>query len=154
MFFYKYEQIFTIYFIFHRDNFHPCLASRQHHRLLGTALAFCLSWVGLEKFDFSKKSEFFRTLLLSFPKTEKKWPLEKQSADLSYADIFLEALGSYGDDFRIGEEKIKTLARSPLWNAKTRGTVHHYFQFFKGDKTLAYWSKIMSDEDYNLKSLH
>jgi hypothetical protein len=34
-----------------------------HRGLLAAALAFYLSNVGLEKFDFSKKSEFFRILI-------------------------------------------------------------------------------------------
>jgi glycosyltransferase involved in cell wall biosynthesis len=76
------------------------------------------------------------------------------NSNISPAEVFLEALGEYGDDFRdylntdkdktITVEKIKNLAKSPIWSAKTRGTVHHYYEFFKEDQILQYWSKIMT----------
>lgn len=83
--------------------------------------------------------------VLNMPKSVKKWKLNIAPENLSYSDIFLEALGTYGEDFKFNRvEKIKELAKSPIWQTKTRGTVHHYCEFFKDDKTLHYWSQLIS----------
>ena len=80
--------------------------------------------------------------VLNLPKTRKEWHLSIKSP--TAADVFLESLGAYGDDFRFNRtENIKKLAESPLWRTKTRGTVHHYSNFFKDDELLSGWSKLM-----------
>jgi hypothetical protein len=45
----------------------------ERHCRFTAALAFHLSEVGLEKLDFSKKSEFLRTLLYNILKLPKFW---------------------------------------------------------------------------------
>jgi glycosyltransferase involved in cell wall biosynthesis len=92
-----------------------------------------------------------------FPKTARKWEINKSNADISAKDVFLESLGAYGQEFiyccnavndqekEISLERIRKLARSPLWQARTRGTAHHYNEFFPDDEHLAVWSSSMKE---------
>ncbi|MDH4129094.1 MAG: glycosyltransferase family 4 protein [Spirochaetota bacterium] len=94
--------------------------------------------------------------LLNFPKTGKKWDMTKTISEISAKDVFLESLGNYGKNFinycnaktinekKITIQKIKKLLKSPLWQAKTRGTVYHYNYFFKNDKYLLEWAQLMN----------
>jgi hypothetical protein len=101
--------------------------------------------------------------VLTYPKTVKRWKLSGKKFELLAIDVFLEALGNYGEDFKpylnakndeekgIALKTIKNITNLFPWRAKTRGTVHHYYEFFKDDQILQYWSKIMSGtEKYNL----
>jgi hypothetical protein len=93
--------------------------------------------------------------LLTFPKVLRQWEIHKPIIEISAGDVFLESLGEYGQvfisyckgtnekDLNTTSEKIKKLGESPLWQAKTRGTVHHYTEFFPTDDSLAMWSKLM-----------
>ncbi len=93
---------------------------------------------------------------LTLPKTVKKWDREEKSK-ISAAEIFLESLGSYGQNFnsylqartvreREGAEKrIKKLAESKVWRSETRGTTHHYHSFFPKDRHLSLWSQLMKE---------
>ncbi len=108
--------------------------------LSDNAREYALETFSLEKMCVEWEKMFKK--VLNFPKTEKKWPLNIKN--LTAKDVFLEALGEYGDDFRFNRiEKIKEYAKSPLWQAKTRGTPHHYFKFFPKDESLSFFSKIM-----------
>lgn len=92
---------------------------------------------------------------LVIPKTRKIWNILNKNNKISAKDIFLESLGNYGEDFvfycnaksseekKIAIQKIKKLAQSTNWQAKTRGTVHHYHYFFPKDDCLLRWSQLM-----------
>ncbi|MFC2035017.1 glycosyltransferase [Chloroflexota bacterium] len=96
---------------------------------------------------------------LNFPKTVRKWEMNKQIKDISPKDVFLESLGDYGEDFisynnakndkekKNAMETIRKLAESANWQSTTKSTVHHYNYFFPDDKYLSCWSKIM--KEYN-----
>ena len=96
---------------------------------------------------------------LSFPKTVRKWKIDKKIKDMSPKDIFLESLGHHGKDFvsycnaESDEEKksaigkIKKLAESGNWQAKTKSTVHHYNSFFPNDPYLSVWSQLMRENE-------
>lgn len=96
---------------------------------------------------------------LVIPKTRKIWNMVKKNKEVRAGDIFLESLGDYGKDFifyckaksdkkkRKSIEKIKKLAKSANWQAKTRGTVHHYHSFFPNDRCLSIWSQLMKNKD-------
>lgn len=93
--------------------------------------------------------------VLDFPKTIKKWVTNKNISKIDAKDIFLESLGDYGKDFMSycnAEDnndklnytrKIKELAESALWQADSKGTVHHYHSFFNDDVCLSELSEIM-----------
>lgn len=93
--------------------------------------------------------------VLSFPKTIKKWQINKKNVALSSKDIFLESLGDHGKDFIsycnakndqekiTATEKIKKLAESANWQSKTKSSVHQYNSFLPGDENLAFWSSLM-----------
>lgn len=93
--------------------------------------------------------------ILAFPKTVKKWEIKIDGSKISAKDVFLEALGDYGKNFisycraKNNNEKIKCankikkLAKSASWQAETKGTVHHYYSFFKDDIYFSEWSRIM-----------
>jgi L-malate glycosyltransferase len=93
--------------------------------------------------------------VLTIPKSIRKWKFNKPIKEVSAKDVFLESLGDYGKDFvnyvnaksnndkKKYSEKIKKLGESPIWQAKTRGTVHHYNLFFPYDKYLSEWSNLM-----------
>lgn len=92
---------------------------------------------------------------LTFSKSSKKWNINKEVSELSPMDIFLESLGEHGNDFynycnsknenekMLYKNKIKELAKSALWQTETKGTVHHYYSFFKNDSCLSEISKLM-----------
>ena len=95
--------------------------------------------------------------ILALPKTARKWEIDKPDADISAKDVFLESLGEYGQEFKsyckavsadekkTHTKKIKELAESPIWQAQTRGTAHHYHEFFPDDDHLAVWSRLMRE---------
>lgn len=97
-------------------------------------------------------SKVFREIMQS-PKIARKW--ENNQSIVSSKDVFLESLGDYGEEFisycnaandrerAISSMKIKELAISPVWQARTKGTVHHYSSFFPKDEYLATWSGLM-----------
>jgi glycosyltransferase involved in cell wall biosynthesis len=95
--------------------------------------------------------------MLTFTKTARKWEIGKPNADIFAKDVFLESLGEYGREFisycsavsaqekETSAKKIKELAESPIWQARTRGTAHHYHEFFPDDECLAVWSRLMKE---------
>jgi glycosyltransferase involved in cell wall biosynthesis len=104
------------------------------------AKEYALENFSLEKMCFEWEKTFEKVLKL--PKKQRKWTLN--IGNPSAMDIFLESLGKYGDDFRFNRiEKIKEYSKSPVWQAKTRGTPHHYLKFFPDDENLSYFSKIL-----------
>lgn len=90
------------------------------------------------------------------PKTAKKWMLEN-TVKILPKDVFLEALGSYGEAFSVYSKsnsdsekkrtakKIKELAKSPNWRSDTKGTAHQYHSFFPEDADLTFWSELMNN---------
>ncbi len=94
---------------------------------------------------------------LTLTKTIKKWEINKISSDISATEVFLESLGCYGEDFvfycnaesdeekRKAIEKIKKLAQTTIWQAKTKGTVYHYNYFFPNDRYLSVWSQLIKE---------
>ena len=96
--------------------------------------------------------------LLMLPKTSKKWEILRPDAGISASDVFLESLGEYDHDFasyrnavnvqerETSAKRIKELAKSPVWQAHTRGTAHHYHEFFSDDECLAAWSVLMRED--------
>lgn len=105
---------------------------------------------------FKRKWEKVFGEILTFPKTLRKWEIGKPPTAISAADVFLESLGEYGQEFASycnatspqAKEKslrrIRELTMSPLWHARTRGTVHHYQEFFPEDVHLTLWSKLIA----------
>ena len=97
--------------------------------------------------------------ILVFPKTARKWESKQPNADISAKDVFLESLGEYGQEFisycnavsdqekEISLRKIRELALLPIWQARTRGTAHHYHEFFSDDEHLAVWSRLMKERE-------
>jgi len=97
--------------------------------------------------------------ILTFPKITRKWKGKYNGKSKSPAYLFLESLGDYDKPFLAYcnahdvNDKIKTrneitkMSKSPIWQADTRGTVHHYNHFFPGDKYLLEWSKLMADNE-------
>jgi len=74
-------------------------------------------------------------LALNIDKNVKNWNLNIENP--TAFDVFLEALGDYGDNFRFNNiEKIKEIFKNPIWNSKTRGTPLHYLEFFPDDNKL------------------
>lgn len=102
--------------------------------------------------------------MLVLPKTARKWKVDKPIKDISAKDVFLESLGEHGQEFisycnavsdqekEICLKKIKELAKSPIWQARTRGTVHHYHEFFPHDDQLAFWSRLMKEYESQNKT--
>jgi L-malate glycosyltransferase len=89
---------------------------------------------------------------LSFPKTERQWKGKYRGSTTSPANLFLESLGPYGNDFQCylnaHREQDKDAAMngirnlyksSPLWKSSTRGTAYHYRYFFPEDDILKLW---------------
>jgi glycosyltransferase involved in cell wall biosynthesis len=89
-------------------------------------------------------------------KREREWTGARKGSNVSGADVFIESLGIYGEDFQQSLEangrkergdhdrRIGALARSSYnWTSETRGTVHHYHFFFSKDRYLRHWAGLM-----------
>jgi hypothetical protein len=123
--------------------------------LAGNAKKYALQTFSIDAMNLAWEDVFNELLLM--PKTSKKWAINKNKSEITVKDVFLESLGSYGREFIAfcnavtDDEKmerlqqIKKLADSPIWQAKTRGTVHHYHTFFPEDSYLAAWAKVMNE---------
>jgi len=112
------------------------------------------------------KNEWGRVFeeMLMFPKTSKRWEIVRSNKAITASDVFLDSLGEYGKDFasycgaanmREKETSARTLAKlakSPVWQAQTRGTVHHYHEFFPEDERLAVWSRLMKEYETSKKT--
>jgi glycosyltransferase involved in cell wall biosynthesis len=84
---------------------------------------------------------------LSIEKRKRKWAGKFNGKDVSPSEVFLESIGAYGKIFQKNlngrDMRINILVESPLWQAKTKGTAHHYCSFFKDDSTLLKFKKMM-----------
>lgn len=123
-------------------------------KLAGQAREYAVKNFSLEALVNKWKDVFDEIILL--PKTSKKWMREKSSDEMEHKDIFLEALGEYAQPFKLylesdtkeeGINQIKNLAKQQIWQGESKSTVHQYYNFFKNDKTLENWSKIMKKEE-------
>lgn len=110
----------------------------------------------IKKFSIDKMIKEWEIIfkeLLVVQKTEKKWDINKKN--ISAKDVFLESLGEHGKIFSLYcraksnkekdkyTRKIRMLAQSPVWQSETKSTAHHYHNYFKKDKYISKWSKIM-----------
>ncbi len=115
----------------------------------------------IKNFSLDKMVKDWETIfkeLLVLPKSPRKWKISKKNDEITATDVFLEALGDSGQDFarfchakseyekKKAAERIVKLNKSTVWQADTRGTVHHYNSFFPGDAYLSLWSKLMKNE--------
>ncbi len=93
---------------------------------------------------------------LRCPKKARGWSGKRSGRSTTSAEVFLESLGEHEKVFLQSmdphDEKermearraITTLAASSYnWRAKTRGTAHHYHEFFPHDASLQLWSDLM-----------
>lgn len=141
-----------------KDEYIKALQDLYHNHELRNKLSHNAKEYAMRTFSLEKlMSEWGKVFneVLNFPKTIRKWKNTKSNLDMSHADVFLESLGSYKEDFvsycnaesekdkRKAAEKIKKLAKSVNWNAETKGTVHHYTSFFPNDRHLSVWSQLM-----------
>jgi len=97
--------------------------------------------------------------ILKFPKITRKWKSKYNGKSTTPAYLFLESLGKYNKPFldycnaQDDNDKIETISKikkmsnSSIWQARTKGTVHHYNHFFPGDKYLMEWSKLIADNE-------
>ncbi len=97
--------------------------------------------------------------LMKMSQTEKRWKIFKNSHDLTAKDVFLEALGDYGQVFvdfceaksaeakSLAAAKIAKLGESPVWQSSTKGTVNQYCLFFSDDEHLNFWSKLIKNDN-------
>jgi glycosyltransferase involved in cell wall biosynthesis len=141
-----------------KDEYVRVLKNLYHNRKLRNFLSKNAKEYAIHTFSLEKMIKEWDKIfneVLSFPKTVRKWKINKKIKDISPKDIFLESLGDYGKDFvsycnakndeekKSAMEKIKKLAESANWQSKTKSTVHQYCSFFPGDKYLSFWSKLM-----------
>jgi len=141
-----------------KDEYARALEGLYHNRELKDFLSknakeYALRTFSLEKM-ISEWDDIFNEVL-DFPKTARKWEIDKKSKNISPKDVFLESLGRYGENFvsycnaknnknkEAAIKNIKKLAESANWRSKTKSTVHQYDSFFPNDKYLSFWSSIM-----------
>ena len=88
--------------------------------------------------------------LLTKEKTSKKWSGKYRGYDVKPHEIFLESIGRYSKIFEdsVLEEIKKIQLTSPSWQSKTKGTIHHYNEFFNDEK-LKLWSEISEKKSFN-----
>lgn len=145
-----------------KEGYIKALQDLYHNRKLRNKLSQRAKEYAIHTFSLEKMvNEWDRIFneVLDFPKTAKRWKINKKIKDISPKDIFLESLGHHGKDFvsyckaesdeekKIAIEKIKKLAESANWQAETRGTVHHYNSFFPNDPCLSVWSQLMRKKE-------
>lgn len=68
---------------------------------------------------------------MKISKHEHSWTGEHHGQQTRPFEVFQESIGGY----KLGD--------SPLWRAKTKGTVNHYLSFFPEDKTLQHYKERM-----------
>jgi glycosyltransferase involved in cell wall biosynthesis len=87
---------------------------------------------------------------LAMEKRKRKWSGKYSGEHVMPSEVFLESIGEYGDIFQKNlkgrDARINKFIESPLWQAKTKGTVHHYCSFFPDDKTLLKFKKMMGEK--------
>ena len=140
------------------DEYIKALQNIYHNPDLKKELAQNAKNYAKHTFSLDKMSDEWNKIfdeVLNFPKTIKKWKINKKDSDISPMDVFLESLGDYGEDFilyyqakndeekRLAAQKLKKLAELNLWHTKTKGTVHHYNSFFPNDPYLSILSELM-----------
>lgn len=101
--------------------------------------------------------EIFKEIL-SIPKAHKKWPINKKNKDICAAEVFLESIGEYSNNFILYNKarnekdknksliKIIKLTKTANWQAMTRGTINHYHMFFPNDQCLSKWQLLTQNE--------
>lgn len=131
------------------------------NKRLRKALSIGAKGYALKTFSIDRMAQKWDAIfkeILVIPKNHKRWNIVKKNNRITASDIFLESLGSYGKvfidylDAKSEDKKIKAikgiakLRESAIWDAETRGTIHHYNHFFSGDKYLTFWSKLMKSQ--------
>ena len=141
----KDEYIKAIQKLYHNHELRKNLSKNAKKYALDT---FSVKRLGLEWENFFNEA-------LIFPKTIKKWKINKIEQGITPMDVFLESLGEYGADFiyysnakndgekRKATQKIKEIGKLINWQADTKGTVHHYNSFIPNDRYLSVWSQLM-----------
>jgi len=91
--------------------------------------------------------------VIQIPKTVRKW--DNCQPRITAKDVFLESLGLYGREFQVycnattiqdremSAIRIQNMEPYPIWQARTKGSVHHYNYFFPEEPFLAEWSRLM-----------
>ena len=143
-----------------KEEYIKALQDLYHNRELRNKLSQNAKEYAIDKFSLEKMANEWENIfneVLDFPKTIRNWKNSKKGEDISAKDVFLEALGDYGEDFvsycnaesdeekKSAIEKIKKLAESASWQAETRGTAHHYNSFFPNEPYLSVWSQLMRE---------
>jgi len=150
-----------------KDAYVRALQDLYHNRELRNLLSknakeYAMNTFSLEKME-NEWDKIFNEVL-DFPKTARRWKINKKIKDISPKDVFLESLGDYGEDFNfychaknneekeMAIQKIKKLAKSANWQSETKSSVHQYHSFFYNDVYLSEWSKIMRAPVYRNKT--
>jgi glycosyltransferase involved in cell wall biosynthesis len=150
-----------------KDDYIEAIETLYRDRNLRNELSRNARVYALKTFSTDKMIDDWKTIfweVLKVPKMDKKWNISKKSDAILAKDVFLESLGDYGKDFvrycdaksdvekKEAVKRILKLNKSPLWQADTRGTVHHYNYFFPDDLQLSDLSKIMKNAQNNHNS--
>jgi glycosyltransferase involved in cell wall biosynthesis len=149
-----------------KDGYVRALKDLYHNRELRKSLSKNAKEYAIHTFSLEKMVNDWDRIfneVLDFPKTARRWKINKKIKDISPKDIFLESLGHHGKDFvsycnakndkekKIAMGEIKKLAESANWQSKTKSTVHQYNSFFPDDKCLSFWSRLMKGIEFNEK---
>jgi L-malate glycosyltransferase len=141
-----------------KDEYIRELQNLYHNRELRNFLSKNAKEYAIHSFSLEKMVNEWDKIfneVLDFPKTVRKWEINKKIKDISPKDLFLESLGDYGEEFvsycnaendeekKSAMKKIKKLAESANWQSETKSTVHHYHSFFPEDNLLKIWSNLM-----------
>ena len=117
---------------------------------LRTRLSMATKKKAKERFSLDKmivewEAVFNECLLMK--KRKRKWSGKHSGEHVIPSEVFLESTGEYGDVFLNNLEgydaRIEKFRESPLWQSKTKGTVHHYCSFFPDDKILLRFKEMM-----------
>jgi glycosyltransferase involved in cell wall biosynthesis len=149
-----------------KDEYIKALQDLYHNPELTNSLSKNAKEYAIHTFSLEKMANEWDKIfneMLDFPKTVRKWEINKKIKDISPKDVFLESLGDYGEDFvsycnaetdkekKSAMEKIKKLAESANWQSETKSTVHQHLSFFPEDKYLSFWSNLMRGVKFNKK---
>jgi glycosyltransferase involved in cell wall biosynthesis len=101
--------------------------------------------VAVDKYSLNKLDKEWEVVfsnVLDFPKTPKKWNINRFT--ITPEVIFLESIGNHSRHFKSDFDIIQ-LAKNKSWQTESKGSVHNYYSYFPFDRTLMKWSTLMRD---------
>ena len=140
------EDMNTGLIVSYEDSYVNAILKLYNDKTLRVKLATNAKKEALKKFSIDSTIQKWNCLFdkaLKKQKTEKIWSGKYYGINTSPYEIFLESIGDSSKIFDNNDTKeIKRfLSATKAWDSKTKGSIHHYLNFFEDEK-LKQWSML------------